>query len=150
MKGDCSLCLCFTSFGHCAGGNSDVEPLIAVHNMLLAHGKAVKLYREQYKSKVNGVIGITACAYMYTPLRDVEDDTEAANRALAFKCCLDVGSTRIWGLPSRNEAISGSELPAFLQRKRELLRDSIDFYRWINHYGTLYRKDCIHSILYLQ
>ncbi|CAK9179501.1 unnamed protein product [Ilex paraguariensis] len=32
-------------FGNCSVGNSDVEPLIAVHNMLLAHAKAAKLYR---------------------------------------------------------------------------------------------------------
>lgn len=33
----------------CAAGNSSTEPYKALHNMLLAHSAAAKLYREQYK-----------------------------------------------------------------------------------------------------
>lgn len=40
---------CSPPFGDCASGNSDVEPLIVVHNMLLAHARAAKLYRESFK-----------------------------------------------------------------------------------------------------
>lgn len=40
---------CSPPFGRCSNGNSDVEPLIVVHNELLAHAKAAKLYREQFK-----------------------------------------------------------------------------------------------------
>ncbi|KAL0320694.1 UNVERIFIED_CONTAM: putative beta-glucosidase 15 [Sesamum radiatum] len=40
--------------------------------------------------------------------------------------------------------IHGNELPRFSLEERELLRDSLDFIG-INHYGTLYAKDCIHS-----
>ncbi|KAL2944144.1 Beta-glucosidase 46 [Bienertia sinuspersici] len=40
---------CSTPFGNCSNGNSGVEPLIAAHNMLLAHAKAVKLYRDQFQ-----------------------------------------------------------------------------------------------------
>lgn len=39
---------CSPPFGNCSSGNSDVEPLISVHNMLLSHAKAVKLYRDQF------------------------------------------------------------------------------------------------------
>ena len=42
---------CSPPFGNCFSGNSDTEPLIVVHNMLLAHAKAVKLYREQFQVK---------------------------------------------------------------------------------------------------
>ncbi|KAL0328501.1 UNVERIFIED_CONTAM: Beta-glucosidase 18 [Sesamum calycinum] len=130
-KGRSPPARCSPPFGHCASGNSDVEPLVAVHNMLLAHARAAKLYHEQYKSKVNGVIGITVCAYMYIPLREIEDDTEAANRALALMLL-------------EMKRYHGSELPNFSLEERELVRDSIDFIG-INHYGTLYAKDCIHS-----
>ncbi|KAK3037916.1 hypothetical protein RJ639_031807 [Escallonia herrerae] len=41
---------CSEPFGNCSIGNSDVEPLIAMHNMLLAHGKAAKLYRQQFQA----------------------------------------------------------------------------------------------------
>ncbi|KAJ0774278.1 putative beta-glucosidase [Helianthus annuus] len=39
---------CSEPFGNCRDGNSDVEPIIARHNMLLAHGKAAKLYHENF------------------------------------------------------------------------------------------------------
>ncbi|KAK4484885.1 hypothetical protein RD792_007486, partial [Penstemon davidsonii] len=42
---------CSPPFGQCASGNSDVEPLISAHNMLLAHANASKLYREQFKAR---------------------------------------------------------------------------------------------------
>ncbi|KAL3820963.1 hypothetical protein ACJIZ3_006868 [Penstemon smallii] len=75
---------CSLPFGRCASGNSDVEPLISAHNMLLAHANASKLYREQFKSEANGMIGISVHAFMYVPLTDDREDEEAANRALAF------------------------------------------------------------------
>ncbi|KAJ0045301.1 hypothetical protein Pint_04985 [Pistacia integerrima] len=40
---------CSAPFGNCSAGNSDVEPLIVMQNMLLSHAKAVKLYREQFQ-----------------------------------------------------------------------------------------------------
>ncbi|KAL0301153.1 UNVERIFIED_CONTAM: putative beta-glucosidase 15 [Sesamum radiatum] len=46
--------------------------------------------------------------------------------------------------PPEMKRYHGSELPSFSSEERELLRDSIDF-MGINHYGTLYAKDCIHS-----
>lgn len=33
----------------CAKGDSTTEPYTAVHNMLLAHSSAAKLYRDKYK-----------------------------------------------------------------------------------------------------
>jgi hypothetical protein len=40
--------------------------------------------------------------------------------------------------------IIGSELPRFSPRERELVQGSLDFIG-INHYSTLYVKDCTHS-----
>ncbi|KAJ8431047.1 LOW QUALITY PROTEIN: hypothetical protein Cgig2_005396 [Carnegiea gigantea] len=39
----------FPTFWQLLSCNSDVEPLIAVHNMMLSHAKAVHLYREQFQ-----------------------------------------------------------------------------------------------------
>lgn len=44
---------CSPPFGNCASGNSDLEPLTAAHNMLLAHGKIAKLYREDFKAGID-------------------------------------------------------------------------------------------------
>lgn len=35
--------------GNCTAGDSGREPYIAAHNILLAHGAAVKVYREKYQ-----------------------------------------------------------------------------------------------------
>jgi beta-glucosidase len=42
-----------------AEGDSSTEPWIAGHNMLIAHGAAVKAYRNEFKEKDGGQIGIT-------------------------------------------------------------------------------------------
>lgn len=40
-------------------GNSSTEPWIAGHNILIAHGAAVKIYRDEFKPVDGGEIGIT-------------------------------------------------------------------------------------------
>ncbi|CAA0840337.1 Beta-glucosidase 46 [Striga hermonthica] len=135
---------CSPPFGDCPYGNSDVEPLIVVHNLLLGHAKAAKLYREQYKHKLNGVMSISVCAFMYVPMRDEEADKEAANRALAFNVAWTLDPLVFGDYPPEMKHYHGSELPSFSSEEKELLRDSIDFIG-INHYGTLYAKDCIRS-----
>ncbi|XP_047967110.1 beta-glucosidase 18-like isoform X1 [Salvia hispanica] len=136
---------CSPPFGDCVSGNSDVEPLIVVHNMLLAHAKAAKLYRERFKSKVDGVLSIAVCAFMYVPMTDDEKGKAAADRALAFNVAWTLDPLVFGDYPPEMRSIHGPELPNFSAEERELLRDSIDFIG-INHYGTLYAKDCTHSV----
>ncbi|KAJ6752103.1 hypothetical protein OIU85_002520 [Salix viminalis] len=75
---------CSPPFGNCSAGNSDIEPLIAMHNMILGHAKAVKLYRELFQLKQGGSIGIVGFTEYFEPLRDNEFDRQAVSRALAF------------------------------------------------------------------
>ncbi|KAL8510324.1 hypothetical protein ACS0TY_017217 [Phlomoides rotata] len=135
---------CSPPFGDCASGNSDVEPLIVVHNMMLAHAKAAKLYRERFKSKVDGVLGITVPALMFVQMTDDKNDMEATDRALAFYVSWTLDPLVFGDYPPEMKYYLGSQLPQFSTEERELLRDSIDFIG-ISHYGTLYAKDCIHS-----
>ncbi|KAI3497081.1 hypothetical protein L1887_39462 [Cichorium endivia] len=90
---------CSEPFGKCLEGNSDVEPLIVMHNLLLAHGRAAKIYHEDFKHKQNGSIGIVAHCDMFEPLTDSELDREAAKRAFAFNagCCSTTGGRAIRG-----------------------------------------------------
>ncbi|KAJ9551912.1 hypothetical protein OSB04_015957 [Centaurea solstitialis] len=99
---------CSEPFGNCISGNSDLEPLVGMHNMIPAHGMAAKLYRDKFQRKQGGLIGITVHSFMFEPLTDSELDHDAAKRAFAFNV------------------------------------NCIDFIG-INHYSTVYAKDCTSS-----
>ncbi|XP_050247456.1 beta-glucosidase 18-like [Quercus robur] len=135
---------CSKPFGNCSSGNSDIEPLIAMHNMLLSHSMAVHLYRKQYQMKHGGFIGIVVNALMYEPLTDEELDRQAVNRALAFNLYWILDPLVFGDYPPEMRHILGSELPRFSPRERKLITGSLDFIG-INHYSTLYAKDCTHS-----
>lgn len=65
----CSSILGFNVASHAPGrtsdrsksdvGDSSTEPWIVGHSLLLAHASAVKTYREGFKEKHGGIIGIT-------------------------------------------------------------------------------------------
>ncbi|KAK7401838.1 hypothetical protein VNO78_13642 [Psophocarpus tetragonolobus] len=132
---------CSPPFGKCSTGNSDVEPLIVLHNMLLAHAKAVELYRKNFQAKHGGTIGIIANAFMYEPLRDEECDRQAVSRALAFVVAWPIDPLVFGEYPAEMRCVLGNQLPVFSPKEKSLIKGSIDFIG-LNHYGTLYAKDC--------
>ncbi|XP_057460635.1 beta-glucosidase 18-like isoform X2 [Actinidia eriantha] len=132
---------CSQPYGNCSIGNSKIEPLFSMHNMLLAHAKAAKLYRDHFQG---GFIGIVACAFMYEPLTDDDLDKEAASRALAFDLAWIFDPLVHGDYPPEMRRFHGNELPSFSAEERKYMKGSIDFIG-INHYSTLYAKDCLHS-----
>lgn len=40
---------CSFPFGNCTSGDSEVEPFIAAHNIILSHAAAVNIYRTKYQ-----------------------------------------------------------------------------------------------------
>lgn len=135
---------CSPPFGNCSVGNSDVEPLIVVHNMLLAHAKAVHLYRAHFQEKEGGSIGIAACGHMYEPLTDHEFDKHAADRALLFNFAWVYDPIVYGDYPKEMRELLGNQLPSFSDIEKNIIRGSLD-YIGINHYTTFYTKDCLHS-----
>ncbi|KAA8523860.1 hypothetical protein F0562_010283 [Nyssa sinensis] len=144
IKGKYPPARCSAPFGNCSVGNSDLEPLIVMHNMLLGHAKATKLYREQFQAKQCGFMGMVASSSMYEPLSDSELDREAANRALAFNVAWNLDPLVFGDYPPEMRRYHGSELPRFTLEEAKYIKGSIDFIG-INHYATHYAKDCIHS-----
>ncbi|GAB4846366.1 hypothetical protein Ancab_025372 [Ancistrocladus abbreviatus] len=134
---------CSEPFGNCSAGNSDVEPLIAVHNMLLSHARAAKLYHQQFKAKQGGSIGIVANAFMYEPFRDNENDRQAVRRKLAFDVAWIFDPLIYGDYPLEMRKYDGKELPKFSQEETQLVKGSLDFIG-INHYSSLYAMDCLH------
>ncbi|KAK9077507.1 hypothetical protein SSX86_005844 [Deinandra increscens subsp. villosa] len=135
---------CSEPFGNCLHGNSDVEPLIAMHNMLLAHGRAAKLYHENFQPKQGGLIGLVVHCFMYEPLSDSELDREAAKRAFAFDMGWPLDPVVFGDYPEEMHKYLGSKLPSFSLEEKKFMKNSIDFIG-INHYSTLYSKDCTNS-----
>ena len=45
------------------------------HNLILAHAYAVKLYRDEYKAKQGGLIGVTLDSHWLLPYDDKPEST---------------------------------------------------------------------------
>ncbi|KAK3017348.1 hypothetical protein RJ639_006602, partial [Escallonia herrerae] len=69
---------------NCTGGNSGREPYIVTHNLILSHATAVQLYRNKYKPRQKGRIGITLVAQWYEPCNVSNGDEAAVYRKLEF------------------------------------------------------------------
>ncbi|KAI3708437.1 hypothetical protein L2E82_37606 [Cichorium intybus] len=135
---------CSEPFGNCLAGNSDVEPLFVMRNMLLAHGKAAKLYHQIYQPKQGGSIGIVVNCMRFVPLTDSELDIEAAKRAFVLQVGWVLDPLIYGDYPAEGLKYLGSEVPRFSMEEKNIIKNSIDFIG-INHYTTIYAKDCTNS-----
>ncbi|KAF3603397.1 hypothetical protein F2Q69_00033659, partial [Brassica cretica] len=75
---------CSRTFANCTSGGSDIEPLVAAHNIIRSHLAAVSLYREVFQEKQKGKIGIVMNAIWFEPVSDSLADRLATERAQAF------------------------------------------------------------------
>ncbi|KAK4500971.1 hypothetical protein PRZ48_006777 [Zasmidium cellare] len=121
-------------------GNSSTEPWIVGHNILVAHGAAVKLYREKFKANQQGQIGITLNGDWTEPW-DANDpaDVAAAQRKLEFSIGWFADPIYKGDYPSSMRDQLGERLPRFTEEERELVQGSNDFYG-MNHYTADYIK----------
>ena len=77
---------CSAALGYCNGehapgrkSNPGLEPYLAAHHMILAHARAVQVYRTAFKNQ-GGVIGITLNSDWREPLSRSSRDRAAAQR----------------------------------------------------------------------
>ncbi|KAI1374924.1 glycoside hydrolase family 1 protein [Hypoxylon crocopeplum] len=121
-------------------GDSSREPWIVGHNLLLAHGRAVKVYREEFKPTDKGQIGITLNGD-YTYPWDPEDprDVEAANRKIEFAISWFADPVYFGKYPDSMRKQLGDRLPEFTPEEVALVKGSNDFYG-MNHYTADYVK----------
>lgn len=121
-------------------GDSSREPWIVGHNLLLAHGRAVKVYREEFKPTDKGQIGITLNGD-YTYPWDPEDprDVEAANRKIEFAISWFADPIYFGKYPDSMRKQLGDRLPEFTPEEVDLVKGSNDFYG-MNHYTADYVK----------
>ncbi|ROT38802.1 beta-glucosidase A [Sodiomyces alkalinus F11] len=119
-------------------GDSSREPWIVGHNLLVAHGRAVKVYREEFKPTQGGQIGITLNGDATYPW-DPEDpaDVEAANRKIEFAISWFADPVYFGKYPDSMRKQLGDRLPEFTEEERALVQGSNDFYG-MNHYTANY------------
>ncbi|XP_021294795.1 beta-glucosidase 46-like isoform X2 [Herrania umbratica] len=75
---------CSWPFGNCTSGDSEKEPFIAAHNIILSHAAAVHIYRTKYQAKQGGSIGIVLNCAWFEPISNSLADKLAAERAQSF------------------------------------------------------------------
>lgn len=123
-----------------AEGDSSRECWTVGHNFLVAHGSAVKLYREEFKPKNGGEIGITLNGDAVYPW-DASDplDVEAAERKLEFSISWFADPIYHGHYPASMRKQLGDRLPEFTSAEIELVQGSNDFYG-MNHYTANFIK----------
>ncbi len=124
------------------GRISKTEPYLAAHNELLAHAKAVKIYREKYQTNQNGKIGISLNCDWREPLTDKQEDHEAAERALLFFAGWFADPIWFGDYPEVMRQRIGHKLPHFTDEEKVMLIGSSDFLG-LNHYTTMFAANAI-------
>jgi len=123
-----------------AEGDSSRECWIVGHNILLAHALAVKAYREEFKPKNGGEIGITlngdAC-YPWDP--EDPEDVEACDRKIEFAISWFADPIYLGHYPASMLKQLGDRLPVFTPEEVALVKGSNDFYG-MNHYTANFIK----------
>ncbi|CAK7266625.1 hypothetical protein SEPCBS119000_002125 [Sporothrix epigloea] len=122
-----------------AEGDSAREPWQVGHNILVAHGRAVKAYRDDFKAASSGgEIGITLngdAAYPWDPQEPA--DLEACNRRIEFAISWFADPIYFGDYPASMRKQLGDRLPVFTEEERLLVQGSNDFYG-MNHYTANY------------
>ncbi|MEM9158602.1 MAG: GH1 family beta-glucosidase [Verrucomicrobiota bacterium] len=111
------------------------EPYVAAHNLLRAHGKIVKIYREEFADQ-GGLIGITNNCDWREPNSDATEDREAAQRSLEFFLSWFADPIYLGDYPEVMRKRVGDRLPILSDEDKALLKGSSDFFG-LNHYTTM-------------
>ena len=121
-------------------GDSSREPWIVGHNILIAHGSAVKAYRDEFQSSYAGEIGITLNGDWVEPFDPrSQEDIAACERKLEFSIGWFADPIYLGDYPASMRAQLGDRLPEFAPEELTLIKGSNDFYG-MNHYCANYIK----------
>ncbi|CAN7100600.1 unnamed protein product [Brassica rapa subsp. narinosa] len=100
---------------NCTAGDGATEPYIVGHNLILAHGAAVEVYREKYKLAAARALAFTF-DYFMEPLVTGKYPVDMVNN------------------------VKGGRLPTFTAKQSKMLKGSYDFIG-INYYSSSYTKN---------
>lgn len=123
------------------GITSNVKPYQAAHNLLLAHAKAVEIYRSRYQALQGGRIGITNNCDWREPKTSSAADQASSQRALEFFLGWFADPLYFGDYPEVMHERVQDRLPKFTTEQQALLKGSTDFFG-LNHYTTMYSSEC--------
>ncbi len=124
---------------HAPGRNQKptTEPYIAAHNFLLAHAQATHIYRTEFQSEQQGVIGIANnCDYRYPLIANDMACQEAADRSMLFHFGWFINPLFFGDYPSVMRDWLGDRLPKFSEAERELLLSANTDFLGLNYYSS--------------
>jgi len=119
----------------CTPGDSGREPYLVTHHILLAHARAVALYRARYQPAQRGQIGITVVSHWFVPNTDTPADRRAVQRSLDFMLGWFLGPIVHGAYPGTMTSFLGDRLPPFTPEQIKLVKGSYDFIG-VNYYTT--------------
>ncbi|XVF30225.1 hypothetical protein REPUB_Repub16aG0039200 [Reevesia pubescens] len=119
--------------GRCEGSSS--APYLAAHHQILAHAKAVSIYRSKYKEKQGGQIGLVLDCEWAEANSDKIEDKSAAARRLDFQLGWYLSPLYNGDYPPVMREKLGDWLPKFSQEEKQLLINAFDFLG-LNHYTS--------------
>ncbi|PSR73245.1 hypothetical protein PHLCEN_2v10905 [Hermanssonia centrifuga] len=105
-------------------GNSSTEPWIAGHSVILSHAYAVKLYREEFKAKQGGEIGITLNGDWAMPYDDSIQNIEAAQHALDVAIGWFADPIYLGQYPAYMKQMLGDRLPDFTPEELAVVKEA--------------------------
>ena len=127
----------FIGMGHLSGQFAPGEKLafpeylLAIHNALLAHGRAVQALRANAKKPLT--VGFAPASDSYMPASDSPADVEAARRA-TFRVPRDFWHNAWWidpailgRYPEEGLKLYGKDVPSFPASDLEVMRQPLDF-----------------------
>ncbi|KAK7264482.1 hypothetical protein RJT34_32091 [Clitoria ternatea] len=126
-------------------GDSDKEPFVAAHNMILSHAAAVDIYRNKYQIEQGGQIGIVEHIDWFEPLINSTADKLATERAQAFTANWILDPILFGKYPKEMEMVLGTNLPEFSCKDKAKLKRGVDFIG-LNYYASYYVRVCISSM----
>ncbi|RWR96748.1 beta-glucosidase 4 isoform X1 [Cinnamomum micranthum f. kanehirae] len=126
---------CFGIFAPGRSEHSSTEPYLTAHHQLLAHAAAVAVYKEKFKAKQGGEIGIVVDCEWAEPFSDNAHDKTAAARRIDFQLGWFLDPIYYGDYPTAMRERLGDRLPTFSEKEKELLKKSTDFVG-LNHYTS--------------
>ncbi|XP_058764848.1 beta-glucosidase 13-like [Vicia villosa] len=110
-----------------------------LHNFLLAHATASKLYKKKFQAVQGGEIGLAISSGRYVPYSSNPEDVVAAQRLMDFYWGWILDPVFHGDYPRIMKKFVGNRLPKFTKKEKHMLKGSANFIG-INYYTSHFAR----------